>query len=68
MNRRVAGTLLALTSATSFGVLPVLTKIVFDGHMGLTGVQSTSAGAVRLASHRRRIRGVRARPAASNQA
>jgi drug/metabolite transporter (DMT)-like permease len=37
---RLAGTLLALTSAASFGVMPVLTKVVYDDGVGVAGVLS----------------------------
>jgi drug/metabolite transporter (DMT)-like permease len=37
---RLAGTLLALISASSFGVMPVLTKVVYDDGVGVTGVLS----------------------------
>ena len=40
MNPRVTGTLLALISASSFGVMPVLTKVVYDDGVGVTGVLS----------------------------
>lgn len=40
MNPRLAGTLLALTSAASFGVMPVLTKVVYDDGVGVAGVLS----------------------------
>jgi drug/metabolite transporter (DMT)-like permease len=40
MSRRLVGTLLALLSAASFGVMPVLTKVVYDDGAGLAGVLS----------------------------
>lgn len=40
MNRRRSGTLLALTSATGFGVMPVLTKVVYDDGPRVAGVLS----------------------------
>ena len=40
MTRRQLGTTLALTSAASFGVMPVLTKIVYDDGAGIAGVLS----------------------------
>lgn len=40
MSPRLSGTLLALTSAASFGVMPVLTKIVYDDGVGVAGVLS----------------------------
>ncbi len=40
MNPRLTGTLLALLSAASFGVMPVLTKVVYDGGAGIAGVLS----------------------------
>jgi drug/metabolite transporter (DMT)-like permease len=51
MSTRVAGTLLALLSAASFGVMPVLTKVVYDDGAGVAGVLSvrfTLAAAVLL--------------------
>ena len=40
MKPRQRGTTLALTSAASFGVMPVLTKIVYDDGAGIAGVLS----------------------------
>ncbi len=40
MNDRLTGTLLALTSATCFGVMPVLTKVVYADGAGPVGVLS----------------------------
>ncbi len=40
MSPRLLGTLLALVSATSFGVMPVLTKVVYDDGAGVAGVLS----------------------------
>ena len=40
MSPRLSGTLLALTSAASFGVMPVLTKVVYDDGAGVAGVLS----------------------------
>ncbi len=40
MTRRLTGTLLALTSAASFGVMPVLTKVVYEDGAGVAGVLS----------------------------
>lgn len=40
MNPRSVGALLALTSAACFGVLPVLTKVVYDDGAGPVGVLS----------------------------
>jgi drug/metabolite transporter (DMT)-like permease len=37
---RLLGAVLALTSATSFGVMPVLTKVVYDDGAGVAGVLS----------------------------
>jgi drug/metabolite transporter (DMT)-like permease len=37
---RLLGTLLALTSAGSFGVMPVLTKVVYEDGAGIAGVLS----------------------------
>ncbi|MGB8652141.1 MAG: DMT family transporter [Mycobacteriales bacterium] len=51
MNPRLLGALLALLSATSFGVMPVLTKVVYDDGAGVAGVLSvrfTVASAVLL--------------------
>ena len=51
MSPRLAGTLLALTSAASFGVMPVLTKVVYDDGVGVVGVLSlrfSAAAAVLL--------------------
>ncbi len=50
MSPRLAGTLLALTSAASFGIMPVLTKVVYDDGVGVVGVLSLrfSAAAVLL--------------------
>ena len=39
-SRRVLGVALALTSATCFGVMPILTKIVYDDGAGTLGVLS----------------------------
>ena len=39
-SRRVLGVALALTSATCFGVMPILTKIVYDDGAGTFGVLS----------------------------
>jgi drug/metabolite transporter (DMT)-like permease len=54
---RVSGTLLALTSATAFGVMPVLTKLVYEDGADLVGVLAvrfTVAGLVLLALARLR--------------
>lgn len=40
MSPRTAGVLLALTSASGFGVMPVLTKVVYDDGAGPVGVLS----------------------------
>ena len=50
MNPRTVGALLALTSASCFGVMPVLTKVVYDDGVGPVGVLSVrfSAAAVLL--------------------
>jgi drug/metabolite transporter (DMT)-like permease len=40
VNRRTVGVLLAITSATGFGVMPVLTKVVYDSGAGPFGVLS----------------------------
>jgi len=40
VSRRLQGILLALTSAASFGVMPVLTKVVYDDGAGVAGVLS----------------------------
>lgn len=50
MNPRTAGALLALTSASCFGVMPVLTKVVYDDGAGPVGVLSVrfTAAAVLL--------------------
>lgn len=51
LDPRLAGTALALLSATSFGVMPVLTKVVYeDGAdpVGVLAVRFTLAGAVLL--------------------
>ncbi len=52
MKRRAKGTALALVSATAFGVMPVLTKVVYAGGAGVLGVLSVRfsvAGLVLLA-------------------
>ena len=57
MSRRVAGTLLALLSATGFGVMPVLAKVVYDdgpGVAGLLSVRFSLAAVVLLALARLR--------------
>ena len=50
MNDRTLGAVLALTSAAGFGVMPVLTKVVYDDGVGTSGVLSVrfSAAAVLL--------------------
>jgi drug/metabolite transporter (DMT)-like permease len=50
LNPRTAGALLALTSASCFGVMPVLTKVVYDDGAGPVGVLSVrfTAAAVLL--------------------
>jgi drug/metabolite transporter (DMT)-like permease len=40
VSRRFRGTVLALVSAASFGVMPVLTKVVYDDGAALSGVLS----------------------------
>ena len=40
MSRRLLGTLLALVSAAGFGVMPVLTKVVYDDGADVAGVLS----------------------------
>lgn len=40
MSPRLRGSALALTSAASFGVMPVLTKVVYDDGAGVAGVLS----------------------------
>ncbi|MCW2600870.1 MAG: Permease of the drug/metabolite transporter superfamily [Frankiales bacterium] len=40
LSPRLTGTLLALTSAASFGVMPVLTKVVYDDGTGVPGLLS----------------------------
>ena len=40
MTPRALGTVLALTSAACFGVMPVLTKVVYDDGAGIAGVLS----------------------------
>lgn len=63
---RLLGTALALLSAASFGVMPVLTKVVYDdgvGTLGVLSVRFTLAAVVLLALARwRRERLPRGRP------
>ena len=57
MSRRTTGVLLALLSAASFGVMPVLTKVVYDdgpGPLGVLSVRFTLAALVLLALARAR--------------
>lgn len=57
MNDRLTGTLLALTSATCFGVMPVLTKVVYAdgaGPLGVLSVRFTLAALVLLGLARAR--------------
>lgn len=52
MSPRTTGVLLALASATGFGVMPVLTKVVYDdgvGPMGVLSVRFTAAAVLLLA-------------------
>jgi drug/metabolite transporter (DMT)-like permease len=57
---RLTGALLALLSAASFGVMPVLTKVVYDDGAGLAGVLSVrfslAAGLLLLLARSRRER------------
>jgi drug/metabolite transporter (DMT)-like permease len=49
---RTTGVLLALTSATGFGIMPVLTKVVYDdgvGPLGVLSVRFTAAAVLLLA-------------------
>jgi drug/metabolite transporter (DMT)-like permease len=51
VNPRAAGVLLALTSASGFGVMPVLTKVVYDdgaGPLGVLSVRFTAAAVLLL--------------------
>ena len=57
MNPRTVGALLALTSASCFGVMPVLTKVVYDdgaGPFGVLSVRFTVAAVLLLALARMR--------------
>lgn len=57
MSPRTTGVLLALTSATGFGVMPVLTKVVYDdgaGPFGVLSVRFTVAAVLLLALARLR--------------